>query len=65
MCVHRMSMTTCARHVHTAGQNQTKKHITSNIEMEQFIDFAKMLGIDLLLLVVGIITYYALKKGKN
>ena len=33
--------------------------------MEQLIDFAKMLGIDLLLLVVGIITYYAFKKGKN
>lgn len=33
--------------------------------MEQLIDFAKMLGIDLLLLVVGIVTYYALKKGKN
>jgi len=33
--------------------------------MEQIIDFAKMLGIDLLLLVVGIVTYYAFKKGKN
>lgn len=65
MCVHRMSMTTCVRHAHIAGQSQTKKHITSNIEMEQRIDFAKMLGIDLLLLVVGIVTYYAFKKGKN
>jgi hypothetical protein len=58
-------MTTCARHAHIAGQNQPRKHITSNIEMEQIINFAKMLGIDLLLLVVGIVTYYAFKKGKN
>lgn len=33
--------------------------------MEQIIDFAKMLGIDLLLLVVGIVAYYVFKKGKN
>jgi hypothetical protein len=33
--------------------------------MEQIIDFTKMLGIDLILLLIGITTYYAFKKGKN